>query len=471
MAFNHGIGTKETPTSITAVRVDGITPIYVGTAPINLCVEKNVNEVILCNTYAEAVEQLGFVKDFENFTLCEAIDAHFSKFGVGPIILVNVLDPEKHKTKVTKNSVPIGENKIIKLEEFGIIKESIELTPKKEFIATFDDDGYVNLIITDDTLPEDNNIQVVYDKLEPNMVDKDDIIGGIDAQTGKNKGLECIEDVFPKTRLIPNLLLAPKFSTDVTVAAVMETKAKLINGHFKGLALVDIDSEKIKKYVDVPECKEKSNLNSTYLAVYYPKVALGETQYHLSTQIACVIQTLGLESGGIPYRSPSNINIKADRSCLANGTDVLLAINQANYLNGNGIGTAVNWIGGWKCWGNRTSCYPAVMDAKDNFIVSRLMFNFLNNTLITNFWEKIDDPTNLNLIKNLKDTINIWLNGLQASGMILGGRIEFRQEDNPMTSLLVGKVKFKIYFTPPLPMEYAEFECEIDVNYFNNIFN
>lgn len=28
--FNHGIGTVESPTSIIAIKVDGITPCYVG---------------------------------------------------------------------------------------------------------------------------------------------------------------------------------------------------------------------------------------------------------------------------------------------------------------------------------------------------------------------------------------------------------------------------------------------------------
>ena len=47
MAFKHGIGTTETATAITAIKVDGITPVYVGTAPINLCEEKNVNKVVM----------------------------------------------------------------------------------------------------------------------------------------------------------------------------------------------------------------------------------------------------------------------------------------------------------------------------------------------------------------------------------------------------------------------------------------
>lgn len=85
MGFKHGITGNETPTSVVAVVAQGLTPTYVGTAPINMGNTKNVNEPILCYSYQEAVENFGFVKDFKNYTLCEAIDAHFSKFGIGPI--------------------------------------------------------------------------------------------------------------------------------------------------------------------------------------------------------------------------------------------------------------------------------------------------------------------------------------------------------------------------------------------------
>lgn len=102
MAFNHGVRTTETPTSIIATKTDSIVPFYVGTAPINMCKKQNINEPILCYSYAEAVENFGYINDFENYTLCEAIDAHFSKFGAGPIVLVNVLDPKTHKKSIQK---------------------------------------------------------------------------------------------------------------------------------------------------------------------------------------------------------------------------------------------------------------------------------------------------------------------------------------------------------------------------------
>lgn len=111
-----------------------------------------------------------------------------------------------------------------------------------------------------------------------------------------------------------------------------------------------------------------------------------------------------------------------------------------------------------------------VTDPKDNFIVSRLMFNFLTNSLVQTYWQKVDNPTNKNLITTITDSVNIWLNGLTAAGMIIGGRVEFREEDNPTTSLIDGKIKFKLYFSPALPAEDICFDLEIDTKYYNNLF-
>ena len=75
-----------------------------------------------------------------------------------------------------------------------------------------------------------------------------------------------------------------------------------------------------------------------------------------------------------------------------------------------------------------------------------------------------------NLITTITDSVNIWLNGLTAAGMIIGGRVEFREEDNPTTSLIDGKIKFKLYFSPALPAEDICFDLEIDTKYYNNLF-
>lgn len=98
------------------------------------------------------------------------------------------------------------------------------------------------------------------------------------------------------------------------------------------------------------------------------------------------------------------------------------------------------------------------------------MFNWLINSLVLTYWQKVDDPTNRVLIETVTDSINIWLNGLVAAGMSIGARVEFRKEDNPKTSLVDGKIKFKVYFTPVLPAEEIIYDLEIDVNYYDKLF-
>ena len=140
------------------------------------------------------------------------------------------------------------------------------------------------------------------------------------------------------------------------------------------------------------------------------------------------------------------------------------------YLNGQGVVTAIN-EGGWHVWGNRTSCYPGNTDVKDSFIPIRRMFCWLNNTLITTFWNKIDNPMNKRLISTIVDSANIWLNGLTAKGALLGGRVEFREDENTTTELMDGIIRFHVHLTPPAPARDIEFVMEYDPGYISALFS
>ncbi|MGL4901455.1 MAG: phage tail sheath family protein, partial [Cetobacterium sp.] len=82
--MEHGVTGRENPTSVVAASTTDMCAVYVGTAPVNMVKERKINEPVLCYSYDEAVQSMGYLKDFENYTLCEAIDSHFSKFGSGP---------------------------------------------------------------------------------------------------------------------------------------------------------------------------------------------------------------------------------------------------------------------------------------------------------------------------------------------------------------------------------------------------
>lgn len=68
------------------------------------------------------------------------------------------------------------------------------------------------------------------------------------------------------------------------------------------------------------------------------------------------------------------------------------------------------------------------------------------------------------------DSVNIWLNGLAARQYILGGRVEFLEDENPTTSLLDGIITFHLYVTPPAPAREINFILEYDVNYLSTLF-
>lgn len=480
MAYKHGVYASEVPTSIIPpVNTTGGLPVVIGTAPVHLATDRvPSNKPVLCYTYAEAVAQFGYSKDVKSYTLCEAVKCMFSLYNRAPIVLINVLDPAKHKTTVSDTEITLTDN-VAKIDaavlmETLVVKKASAgqpLTKGSDYEAEYDSDGVVVITALDGgELADASSVFVTYNKLDASQVDSDDIIGGVDVSTGASSGLECINEVFTVTRLVPGTILAPGWSHEPTVAAVMRAKASNINSCFKAITLNDIPTDSVKKYTDVPNWKNQNNYSGEDQVACWPMVRLGDDIYHMSTHLMGVMAQVDSANDDIPYESPSNKSMQINGLCLADGTEVTLTLDQANYLNGQGVVTALNFIGGWKAWGNRTCCYPANTDPKDAFISIRRMFNWHAQTFIQTYWAKVDKPTNKRLIQTLLDSENIRLNGLASQQVIIGGRVEFRSDENPTTDLLDGKIKFHTYLTPPVPAREIDNVLEFDPDYFSALF-
>ena len=345
----------------------------------------------------------------------------------------------------------------------------IELTAE-DYNAARDSDGSVIVTLIADEKIVDDTVKIKYHEANPDKVTIFDIIGGIDTISGDVTGLELIEYVYPRLGVLPGIIISPKFSTNAAVAAVMKAKAKLINETFKATAIVDIDTQDALSYTQASTIKAQNNLVDTSLIVTYPKVSIGGVQYHLSTQMAALMNQVDANNGGIPYVSPSNHNLQADSTVRKDGSEMYLSKPQAVYLNGNGIVTALNFAGGWVLFGNRTSAYPTDADVKNNFIPIRRMFNYISNSLILSFWSRIDNPLNRRLIESIVTSANIWLDSLTASGVLLGARAVFSSEDNSTADLMDGILKFHLYMTPASPAREIEFIQEYDTNYLSTLF-
>ena len=496
MAYRHGVYTNEVPTSIIPpVETAAGLPVIVGTAPIHLASSdeamSNINKPQLIYSYNKAVSLFGFSRDWKKYTLCEFIYSQFALFGVAPCVLINVLDPAQHKQKIadreydiTGSEINLGADIIISIgfEAADIIEAPDEesepvrttYTENEDYSLGYDSDGNaIFTVIETGALANKAKVYLSYMKLDPSQVDSYDIIGGVDARTEEYTGFELVNRVFPKFRLVPGLLGAPGWSEKPEVAAVMRAKADSINGVFTCEAVVDIpsDSNGADRYSEAPEWKNRNNYMAERQIVCWPQVKLGDDVFHMSTQLIGLMNKTDGNNEDIPYESPSNKSLQMNACINALGREVDLGLDQANYLNGEGIVTALNWIGGWKAWGNRTGVYPSNTDAKDAFIPIRRMFDWIRNEFILTFWQKVDKPITPRLIKTIVNSYNIRLNGLAAREFILGGRIEFQRTENAITDLLNGILRFHIYITPPPPAEQIWGIFEFDPAYFEVLFD
>lgn len=493
MAYKHGVYISEEPTSVLPpVVADSAIPVFVGTAPLHLSqtgaledLKKKVNVPVLCYTYEEAVNTLGFIRDsskWDDYTLSECIYSQFSLFGVAPAIFINVLDPNNttHKEdkaatamQVTNKTVNLGADVIADTVTVKPSADGIALVAGTDYSVSYDSDGncVVN-VLEDGSAAEATELYIGYTKLKPSAVDETDIIGGYDVQSGKYTGLEVVNQVYPKLQLITGSIVVPKFSHDSGVAAVMEAKAESVSGCYKAMALLDLDTseEGAPTYSDAPELKNKLNFVNPLQIVPWGLGTLSEEKYYLSVLIAGLLGSTDNEWGNVPVKSPSNMVLPIDGLCNAAGEEINLTQEQANYLNGEGIVTAIN-LGGWKLWGNRTAAYPGSTDPKDTFIPVRRMFNWIGNTLVTTWLQRVDYPIVQRTIETIVDSINIWLNGLAAQEYLVGQpRVAFLEDENPTTNLMDGIVVLHVYITPPSPMRELDFKLEYDVAQLQTLF-
>lgn len=471
-SITHGIETSKLRTSVsTPVTVASGIHFVVGTAPVHT-VGGKVNEVVMLTEYKEAAELIGYSDDWKKYSLSEEVYTSLKLYGISPIFVVNVLDPEKHKKSVDGEELAVVDNKI-KLP-FETIESSIEITgkTKDEDYGVIYSDGYCVVEFLEDTIA---TLTVSHDEVDPSLVTKKDIIGGFDVNKHKSTGFELVDEVFPKYTYAPDLILCPNWSHDSEVAAIMSAKAENINAVFDADAILDIDTSEsgVTYYTDAPEWKKKHNFTKTNEIVCFPRLKLGDTEYNYSTQLAALISKTdqdGDYGDGTPCESASNKSLQADSMVIASGEEVLLDVPKANYLNDNGIVTAVNFYNGFVSWGNYTAAFPSSTDPVDYFYCVSRMFKWVAKTVVLTYWSSIDGKMTRRLIDTVLQGVNDWLNGLTSEEKILGGRVEFREDENTETALMAGKAKFHVFLTPPSPMQKMDFVFEYDISYLTALF-
>lgn len=179
-------------------------------------------------------------------------------------------------------------------------------------------------------------------------MDGSDVLGGIQRATGESEGLELVDAVFPQFRIVPGSIVCPRFSEDPAVAVVAGERTAL-NGLFKAVALADIPTEgekAVRKYTEVPAYKQNNNLSDELMC--WPKVKL-RIIVRPRRALLNLHHRGRRRAGGVPYASPSNKRLEITSIGYPGEKEdgwkeLFLGLDKCNYLNGEGIYTAVNWV-------------------------------------------------------------------------------------------------------------------------------
>lgn len=478
MSYFHGVYNSEIDTSLTApIQGSAGLQVIFGTAPIHLSRDPAaaVNKPMLCYSFAECSQNVGYSDNFKDFTLCESIDACFRVFNIAPIILVNVLDPAKakHTTVNAAEDCPVVDGQVIYTKPYTLLDTLVikngdaELVAESDYIAAHDNDGNVLITILSQAAQEAETLSVASKSLNPAGVTREDVVGGVDALTGLETGMELVRHIYPKLGMVPGLLLAPGWTGDAVVAAALQAKTEAINGVFVCNCLLDIPTEGddgAAVYTDAKVAKEKMGATSNHAVALWPMVAVGDKIYHYSAMFGALTAYTDASNADVPYESPSNKDLRITATVLADGTEVVLDQQQANdMLNANGITTAIN-MNGFKSWGNSTAAYPSTTDPKDRWFAVRRFFDWDGNNFIRTYFQKVDKPGNKRLIRSIVDSQNIVGNGYVARDYCAGYRLEFLESENPATNLINGHLTVHTFMAPYIPAEYIENIREYDVN-------
>lgn len=449
MPYKHGIYGEQVPTTDTLPPSGVATlPVYIGTAPVHQLSDPAVavNVPIIVNSYEDAKAKIGYSDDWETFTLCESVYAHFKNRiqSMGPIVLINVMDPLVHVTADTA-SVAIT-NGVGYLDEPTPL-DSIEIALKvkgTDYTVEHTTDGRVKFTALT-TL--DNPSTVTFDRMDVTKVLDADIIGG--NINGDRTGLSVVELVYQTFNQIPTIIASPGWSQIKEIKEAMVTVSQQINGHWDALVVADLNSQTTLTISDAIAWKETNGYTDIGLKVGWPKGQSAGKIFCTSTITVVRMQQTDYANDNVPFVSPSNKQVDITSPVLADGTKITFDETEANELNKHGITTFAFRSGNWVLWGPHCANYEygADIDPKNVFDSSIRMMRYLTNSFQARYMSDIDGPLNRSVVDTILNDAGTWLNSLIADGKMLYGQIEFTETSNPTSSIVEGDFQFDVLTT------------------------
>lgn len=457
MAFHHGTKTiRETGGSVAVETVDGAIIGIVGTAPIGA-----VNELTLCQTTKDFA-QFGVILN-QGFTLPDAFDV-LARYSAGKVYVVNVLDPAKHQTQVSDESLTQDSTTLMaQTAKQGLLT----LTLRHSGGALSEGADYsVNMQTGEMTFKAVyDQLQATYTYADPTKVTEDDIKGGVDSLTGKRQGFELLRDGFNLYGADAKILICPEFDKTASCAAALATLADQL----KAVAYVQLpQGTSLSQAIAArgPMGELNASASSERVRHFYPyAIGSNNTFESLAVHAAGLRMKTDVENGY--WFSTSNRELKG-----VIGMEVQLTArvddeqSETNLLNAVGVTTIFNSFGtGFRLWGNRSSNYPTVTHII-NFETALRTGDLIDESIRRTELQYIDRPIDDALIDSLIETVDTYLRALPS---IVGYSVNLDYDYDLVDAFSKGQVPLTYDYTPKLPAELISNRSVMTRKYLANL--
>ena len=464
MAYKHGAYGEITPSKVKRITQGDVVVGYIGTAPVNLirgyASKDLVNMPIKISNMSDAQDKLGYSNDWAKFTLCEAFAEHFdnSVQNVGPIYVVNVLDPATHKKSGSATSKElVFANHRCEFESDTIILDTFAIADKVEGTDYTLDYNFAKktVIVKALTGTASQTLTATFNEIDTTGIDATVIVGAKTA-AGAYTGLFAFELLYQYHNAVLNVLAAPGWSDQAAVYTAMVSTVEKLNGHWDGIALADIPLTNVSTIAAAIAWKATNGYEAENSKVFWPQVKdAQDRKFHLSTICAATMLAVDLGHEGVPFESPSNKPIMATAQYFGEGsTNKGFDQETANSLNEKGITTAVFWGGRWVLWGPHTAAYTynGSMDARAIFDSTLRTLMYITNNFQLDHGTEIDKPMTPQDRDSILNAELAKLDRLKAIGALIGEpEVVFVESENPVSDMINGDFvwHFNVTNTPP----------------------
>lgn len=293
------------------------------------------------------------------------------------------------------------------------------------------------------------------------------IIGGIDQDTGEGRGLSALLSARAKLGVQPRIVCVPEYTSYL----VRNSEGAVSSSPVISAALPILERLRAFMYADGPNTTDdeavqlRNTLGSKRVMLVDPLGLRYDTEQDTLLPLSGAAYYTGVRARvdtelGLPNSVSNKLIYGIDGTVRPIDFDPNDPATRANHLNANDISTIVNYQG-WRTGGNRTCS----SDQLWSYEAHVRLHDIVLDSLVQAHLYALDQVVSGRYVDAVLATVNAYLRGITAQGLISGGRCWLPADRNTAQDFEQGKVFFALEYGRYGIAENITFEAAINNDY------